>query len=162
MTRHSKNNCALGVFTYAEKSKLKGIYGTLESRVGRDSHKEFDSCCLCLTTAKQPLCCNQGHIYCKECIYASLLKQKQDIELEGKVVLNHKKSIERKKDLEIQNESDRKILDFINTEIKVTATSRLETGTNVDLQSSTSNSSFKIEKEKGSFWMVSFAIAITR
>ena len=85
MTRHSKNNTALAVFTYAEKQKLKGIYGTLESRMGRDSQKPFDSCCLCLATARIPLICSEGHLYCKECIYNSIIQQRKNISMEKEV-----------------------------------------------------------------------------
>ncbi|KAI9597897.1 hypothetical protein BDF19DRAFT_432984 [Syncephalis fuscata] len=77
MTRHSKNNTASSVFTYAEREKLK--YGTQRKRIGRDSMRDYDACFLCLQTARDPLCCPQGHLACKECFYENILAQKRDI-----------------------------------------------------------------------------------
>lgn len=75
--RHSKNNNDLSVFTYEERRKLG--FGTQKERVGKDSIKPFDVCCLCLQELKDPLCCQKGHLFCRECIYSSLLSQKKGI-----------------------------------------------------------------------------------
>ncbi|XP_068645973.1 E3 ubiquitin-protein ligase CSU1-like isoform X1 [Aristolochia californica] len=75
--RHSKNNNDLAFFTYDEKRKLG--YGTQRERLGKDSIKPFDACCLCLKPFIDPLCCHKGHIFCKECIFQCLLSQKKDI-----------------------------------------------------------------------------------
>ncbi|KAM0952390.1 putative nitric oxide synthase-interacting protein [Dioscorea sansibarensis] len=75
--RHSKNNNDLAFFTYDEKRKLG--YGTQKERLGRDSIKPFDACCLCLKPFIDPLCCPKGHVFCKECILECLLAQKKDI-----------------------------------------------------------------------------------
>ncbi|CAD5190326.1 E3 ubiquitin-protein ligase CSU1-like [Musa acuminata AAA Group] len=75
--RHSKNNNDLAFFTYEEKRKLG--YGTQRERLGRDSIKPFDACCLCLKPLVDPLCCQKGHVFCKECILECLLAQKKDI-----------------------------------------------------------------------------------
>jgi nitric oxide synthase-interacting protein len=75
--RHSKNNNDLAFFTYEEKRKLG--YGTQRERLGKDSIKPFDACCLCLKPLIHPLCCPKGHTFCKECILECLLAQKKDI-----------------------------------------------------------------------------------
>ena len=75
--RHSKNNNDLAFFTYEEKRKLG--YGTQRERLGKDSIKPFDACCLCLKPLIDPLCCLKGHAFCKECILECLLAQKKDI-----------------------------------------------------------------------------------
>uniref|UniRef100_A0A0D9VSL1 PsbP C-terminal domain-containing protein n=1 Tax=Leersia perrieri TaxID=77586 RepID=A0A0D9VSL1_9ORYZ len=75
--RHSKNNNDLAFFTYEEKRKLG--YGTQRERLGKDSIKPFDACCLCLKPLIDPLCCPKGHAFCKECILECLLAQKKDI-----------------------------------------------------------------------------------
>ncbi|KAJ6805474.1 nitric oxide synthase-interacting protein [Iris pallida] len=75
--RHSKNNNDLAFFTYDEKKKLG--YGTQRERLGKDSIKPFDACCLCLKPFLDPLCCQKGHVFCKECILQCLLSQKKDI-----------------------------------------------------------------------------------
>jgi len=77
MSKHSKNRTAHSVFSYAERQQLK--YGTQKQRVGTDSIKSFEACCLCLHHAEDALCCPQGHLYCKECIYGSLLEQKKEM-----------------------------------------------------------------------------------
>jgi nitric oxide synthase-interacting protein len=76
--RHSKNNNDLAFFTYDEKRKLG--YGTQRERLGRDSIKPFDACCLCLKPLIDALCCLKGHVFCKECILECLLAQKKDIQ----------------------------------------------------------------------------------
>lgn len=47
MSKHSKNNTSSNVFTYGERKMLKGLYGTIEQRVGQDSQKPFDMCTIC-------------------------------------------------------------------------------------------------------------------
>ncbi|KZV53240.1 hypothetical protein F511_21497 [Dorcoceras hygrometricum] len=76
--RHSKNNNDLAIFTYNEKRQLG--YGTQKERLGKDSIKPFDACCLCLKTVIEPMSCSKGHIFCKECILECLLSQKKDIQ----------------------------------------------------------------------------------
>ncbi|CAE6503743.1 unnamed protein product [Rhizoctonia solani] len=78
MTKHSRNNTANSVFSYAEYKKLSD-YGTKKQRLGLDSMKRFDACTLCLQQAREPVACGEGHLYCKECIYTDLLSQKKDI-----------------------------------------------------------------------------------
>ncbi|WCJ42980.1 Nitric oxide synthase-interacting protein [Euphorbia peplus] len=75
--RHSKNNNDLAFFTYDEKKKLG--YGTQRERLGKDSIKPFDACSLCLKPFIEPLSCQKGHVFCKECILECLLSQKKDI-----------------------------------------------------------------------------------
>ncbi|KAK7852191.1 e3 ubiquitin-protein ligase csu1 [Quercus suber] len=81
--RHSKNNNDLAFFTYDEKRKLG--YGTQSERLGKDSIKPFDACSLCLKPFIDPLCCQKGHVFCKECILECLLSQKKDIQRIGKI-----------------------------------------------------------------------------
>ncbi|KAG0225155.1 hypothetical protein BGW41_004810 [Actinomortierella wolfii] len=78
MSRHSKNNTARGHFTYAERQMLD--YGTKKQRLGRDSMRDFDACYLCLQKARDPVCCNQGHLSCRECIYENILAQRAEIQ----------------------------------------------------------------------------------
>lgn len=70
MTKHSKNNTASSVFSYAEYKKLD--YGTKRQRLGNESMRQFDACSLCLQRARDSVCCNSGHLFCKECIYNDL------------------------------------------------------------------------------------------
>jgi len=77
MTKHSKNNTASSIFSYAEYKKLD--YGTKKKRLGNESMRRFDACSLCLNRARDPVACQDGHLFCKECVYTDLLTQKKDI-----------------------------------------------------------------------------------
>ena len=74
-TRHSKNNSASAVFTYRERQRTE--WGTQSQRLGSDSIKRFDCCSLCLHPARDAVVCHKGHLYCKGCVYDSLMQQKQ-------------------------------------------------------------------------------------
>mmetsp|Transcript_5209 Transcript_5209/g.14680 ORF Transcript_5209/g.14680 Transcript_5209/m.14680 type:complete len:331 (+) Transcript_5209:106-1098(+) len=75
MVKHSKNNTAGSVFTYHERQMMG--YGTKKKRLGADSIKNFDACCICLSLAVDPLACRKGHLFCRECILKLLLSQKK-------------------------------------------------------------------------------------
>ncbi|KAI0688592.1 hypothetical protein BC835DRAFT_1284347 [Cytidiella melzeri] len=77
MTKHSKNNTASSIFSYAEYKKLD--YGTKRQRLGNESMRRFDSCALCLQRAREPVACEKGHLFCKECAYTDLVTQLGDI-----------------------------------------------------------------------------------
>eukprot|EP01105_Mastigella_eilhardi_P021430 TRINITY_DN5188_c0_g1_i1.p1 TRINITY_DN5188_c0_g1~~TRINITY_DN5188_c0_g1_i1.p1 ORF type:complete len:178 (+),score=48.08 TRINITY_DN5188_c0_g1_i1:39-572(+) len=77
MSRHAKNNTASSIFTYHEKTKLN--YGTRKATVGHESIKNWDACSICLLPAVDPMCCCDGHMFCKECILQNALRQKKDI-----------------------------------------------------------------------------------
>ena len=70
MTKHSKNNTASSVFSYAEYKKLD--YGTKRQRLGNESMRPFNACSLCLERARGPLACSEGHLYCTECVFTDL------------------------------------------------------------------------------------------
>ncbi|EFA79785.1 putative nitric oxide synthase-interacting protein [Heterostelium album PN500] len=101
MSRHSKNNTS-GKFTYYERQQLKD-YGTQKERLGKDSLKSFDCCSICLNTLITPLSCTKGHLYCKECIYTSLLNQKQIIkEKEERWIKQQEKLKQKEEDIRIK------------------------------------------------------------
>ncbi|KAJ6627917.1 hypothetical protein B0H10DRAFT_1778997 [Mycena sp. CBHHK59/15] len=79
MTKHSKNNTASSIFSYAEYRKASAEYGTKRQRLGNESMRRFDACSLCLQTAREPVCCKDGHLFCKECAVNDLLTQKKDL-----------------------------------------------------------------------------------
>ncbi|KAH8829142.1 hypothetical protein DL96DRAFT_1596826 [Flagelloscypha sp. PMI_526] len=79
MTKHSKNNTASSVFSYAEYKMAGEHYGTKRQRLGNESMRKFNACSLCLNTAREPVSCADGHIYCKECALTDILTQKKDI-----------------------------------------------------------------------------------
>jgi nitric oxide synthase-interacting protein len=44
----------------------------VKQRLGNESMRRFDACALCLNAAREPLACNEGHLFCKECVYTDL------------------------------------------------------------------------------------------
>jgi len=95
MTKHSKNNTASSIFSYAEYKRLD--YGTKRQRLGNESMRRFDACALCLNGAREPLACNEGHLFCKECVYTDLLTQKKDIKRQKDKLEGMKKDAENER-----------------------------------------------------------------
>ncbi|KAF8207550.1 hypothetical protein K438DRAFT_1815199, partial [Mycena galopus ATCC 62051] len=92
--KHSKNNTASSIFSYAEYRKASAEYGTKRQRLGNESMRRFDACSLCLQTAREPVCCKDGHLFCKECAVNDLLSQKQDLKRQKEKAEQIKKEIE--------------------------------------------------------------------
>ena len=79
MTKHSKNNTASSVFSYAEYKKAGKEYGSKRQRLGNESMRRFDACALCLNSARDPVACNEGHLFCKECAYTDLCEYQHTV-----------------------------------------------------------------------------------
>lgn len=77
MSRHSKNNTANPVFTYAERKMIRD-FGTQNARIGSDSQRPFEFCYLCVSRVIDPMCCHMGHMFCKDCIISNMVKQKKE------------------------------------------------------------------------------------
>mmetsp|Transcript_29574 Transcript_29574/g.59724 ORF Transcript_29574/g.59724 Transcript_29574/m.59724 type:complete len:327 (+) Transcript_29574:72-1052(+) len=84
--KHSKNNCAGSVFTSYERNKDKSSegYGTVKTRLGGDSIKDWDCCSLSLQPCKDPVVTPEGVLYEREAIYSYILKEKKRIAEETK------------------------------------------------------------------------------
>ncbi|CAL8085503.1 unnamed protein product [Calicophoron daubneyi] len=82
MTRHSKNCTAHTVYTYYERKKdtLRSGYGTQEVRLGKDSIREFNCCCLTLQPAKDPVVTSDGFLYDRAAVLEYIVNQKADIQ----------------------------------------------------------------------------------
>jgi len=114
MSRHAKNNTASAVFTHYERSKLK--YGTQKQRLGRDSVKHFDACSLCLQPVVNPLCCLKGHLFCKVCIYESLLSQKKEIKKQKKLYDSQEQQLKEQQLLEKEKRREAELAAFDKSE----------------------------------------------
>mmetsp|Transcript_7309 Transcript_7309/g.22287 ORF Transcript_7309/g.22287 Transcript_7309/m.22287 type:complete len:293 (+) Transcript_7309:43-921(+) len=77
MTRHSKNNTDSAVFTYHEKRRAG--FGSSRMRLGAESLRSFDCCCLSLQPCREPMVSPDGYLFDKEYILENLLKQKSAI-----------------------------------------------------------------------------------
>ena len=82
MSRKSKNTHTSAAFSYHERKNLD--WGTKRERLSKDSGKGVLDCSLCLSVARSPLICVEGHLFCKECIYAHMIEQKQMIKKQSK------------------------------------------------------------------------------
>mmetsp|Transcript_5644 Transcript_5644/g.14419 ORF Transcript_5644/g.14419 Transcript_5644/m.14419 type:complete len:319 (-) Transcript_5644:74-1030(-) len=93
MGRHSKNNNDRAFFTYHERQAArKGYassafykhantsYGGGELKVGSDSLRDFDACCLSLHPCRDPVITPQGYLYEREVIYEYILQKRKDNE----------------------------------------------------------------------------------
>ncbi|CAG8457413.1 10311_t:CDS:2 [Paraglomus occultum] len=129
MPRHSKNNTALSFFTYAESQALD--YGTKKQRLGRDSMRNFDACFLCLQRARDPVCCSQGHLYCKECIYENLLAQKKEIKRQQTLLEIRQKEEEEKAKRKEDEAKEAVILDFERQQVRIAPLSSNKKSLNV-------------------------------
>ncbi|KAH8551027.1 hypothetical protein BGW37DRAFT_494537 [Umbelopsis sp. PMI_123] len=117
MPRHSKNNTASSVFTYHEVNSLN--YGTKKQRLGRDSFRAFNACFLCLQVARDPVACQKGHLACKECLYESILTQKQEIQRHQRIAEQRQKEEEEKKSLENEQAKLAVLANFERTQTSV-------------------------------------------
>ncbi|KAJ7674159.1 hypothetical protein B0H17DRAFT_161175 [Mycena rosella] len=122
MTKHSKNNTASSVFSYAEHRIASAFYGTKRQRLGNESMRRFDACALCLHTARDPVTCKDGHLFCKECAVNDLLSQKKDLKRQKD------KAEQIRKDMEAQVQSakaaarERVLQDFERGQLGLAAT----------------------------------------
>ncbi|GBE89838.1 hypothetical protein BKA93DRAFT_872904 [Sparassis latifolia] len=110
MTKHSKNNTASSVFSYAEHKKLN--YGTKRQRLGNESMRRFDACALCLQRARDPVACHKGHLFCKECVYTDLVTQIGDIKRQKARLEALKREAEDERERARQVARERVLLEF--------------------------------------------------
>jgi len=76
---HSKRNTSRAVFTSHERDLAKKAWGANSARLTRESFLDFSACRLCLETARDPVSCTHGDIFCRECALSNILAQKKDI-----------------------------------------------------------------------------------
>lgn len=115
MARHSKNNTASGVFTYSER-QMTG-YGTKRKRLGGESKRKFDSCYLCLETARQPVVCKRGHLSCRECALQCILDQKLQIQNAAKREEDDQRRQQQEAETEKSREMDGKRVRLLEGEV---------------------------------------------
>ena len=64
--------------------------------------RRFDACALCLQRVREPLACNEGHLFCKECVYTDLREQTTPTHFSPSLSLlspvSQKRDIKRQKD----------------------------------------------------------------
>ncbi|TCD67184.1 hypothetical protein EIP91_000410 [Steccherinum ochraceum] len=91
MTKHSKNNTASSIFSYAEHKKLD--YGTKRR-------------------AREPVSCQKGHLFCKECVYTDLVTQLADIKKQKARLETLKREAEEEKEKAREAARERVLVEF--------------------------------------------------
>ncbi|KAJ7158943.1 hypothetical protein C8R46DRAFT_906761 [Mycena filopes] len=122
MTKHSKNNTASSIFSYAEYRKASAEYGTKRQRLGNESMRRFDACSLCLQTAREPVCCKDGHLFCKECAVNDLLSQKKDLKRQKEKAEQIRKEIQAQVEQAKAAARERVLQDFERGQLGLAAT----------------------------------------
>merc|ERR1711939_421740 len=110
MTKHSKNRTAAPVFSYAERQGTN--FGSKKQRLGRDSLRNFDACTLCLQRVRDARMCEEGHLFCQECIVTNLLSQKREIKRQTLLLEKLKEEEEVERQLARQQARERVFADF--------------------------------------------------
>ena len=54
------------------RSKLLTDVRAAQQRLGNESMRRFDACALCLQRARDPVACQKGHLFCRECVLTDL------------------------------------------------------------------------------------------
>ncbi|CAH7677149.1 hypothetical protein PPACK8108_LOCUS12288, partial [Phakopsora pachyrhizi] len=116
--RHGKNNTASSVFTHAERMMTGN--GSKKQRFTSHSMADFDSCRLCLNTARDPRVDSEGHLFCHECILEHILNQKKDLKRQKALLekLNHEEQLQRQEVL--KSVRARVLEDFERTQSGIT------------------------------------------
>ncbi|KAI0251884.1 hypothetical protein BJV78DRAFT_1125590 [Lactifluus subvellereus] len=125
MTKHSKNNTASSIFSYVERKRLE--YGTKGQRLGNESMRRFDACALCLQRARDPVACQEGHLFCKECAYTDLLAQKKDIKRQKERLEALKKEAEQEKTRAKEAARERVLAEFEKGQLGLAAVAAVTT-----------------------------------
>jgi nitric oxide synthase-interacting protein len=84
MGKHSRQAHTQPFFTSGERAKAAGHVGTLRRRLGEDSQRRFDQCNLCLQRLVDPVATPSGFLFCRGCIFESLVSQKQALDRQRK------------------------------------------------------------------------------
>ncbi|KAG8224690.1 hypothetical protein J437_LFUL003805 [Ladona fulva] len=160
MTRHARNCTAGAVYTYHEKKKdaQASGYGTHSQRVGKDSVKDFDCCCLTLQPCRNPVITSEGYLFDKEAILEYIITKKNEISRKMKEYGKQKK----KKETELAElaaaEKQSKLNSFRKTEKNIVSNpvNAFNSGNkNGESSKSVSNMADGRDKQLPSFWIPS-------
>eukprot|EP01132_Coremiostelium_polycephalum_P001275 gene1275-1606_t len=160
MSRHSKHSASGAKFSNYERSLLS--YGTKVERLGRDSLKNYDSCSICLNPLISPLSCLKGHLFCKECIYTSLLKQKKEIKIKEKEWELQQSKQKEQDQLKLDLEKENQLLKFEKDNVSILSNivdkdKNSNTTTTTSTSTTTTDENTVVDKELKlkSFWVPS-------
>ena len=154
MTRHARNCTAGAVYTYHEKKKdaASSGYGTNTQRVGKDSVKDFDCCCLTLQPCRNPVITKDGYLFDKEAILEYVLTKKKEYARKLKEYEKQKQQEQEQSNEKTANEELQKLQKFLKGEKNIVSRSQTTTD---ESSSSVSNMSYGKDKVLPSFWIPS-------
>ncbi|XP_054289513.1 nitric oxide synthase-interacting protein homolog [Macrosteles quadrilineatus] len=126
MTRHARNCTAGAVYTYHEKKKDAEAsgYGTQNQRVGKDSVKNFDCCCLTLQPCRDPVVTSEGYLFDKEAILEYIVRKKNEISRKTKEYEKQKKKEESELAELAAAEKASKLNSFVKSENNIVSSPR--------------------------------------
>lgn len=152
MTRHSRNCTAGTVYTYHERQKdqTQSGYGSKQVRIGKDSVKEFDCCCLTLQPCRNPVVTKDGYLYDKEAILHYILQKKKEIARKLKEYEKQKNKAKAEEDEIRKIEEEERIKKFSSRTLEAPSGKQ---GSSKD--ESVSNMKTGKDKQLPSFWIPS-------
>lgn len=141
MSKHSKNNTSKAVFTNFERARAQGLKsGTEKLRLGRDSMKPFDACCITLEAVINPVADLQGHLYSKSAIYDHVLEQSRLYKVQLKAYNKEQENLKKLEETIAQNNFSRSVAEFDERESKITSKETTNQKPQTKLSTSTLNS----------------------
>ncbi|XP_067932237.1 nitric oxide synthase-interacting protein-like [Watersipora subatra] len=162
MGRRHGANCTNGsVYTYHEKAKDKreSGWGSLAARLGKDSVKNFDCCCLTLQPCQQPVVTLEGYLFDKMAIIEYMVHQKKEIARKLKEYEKQVKKIQKESTMKASEGDVLEKKRFLETESSIktkqahASTSHGEGGARAKTVASVSNMSDGKDRQLPSFWI---------
>jgi len=99
----------------------RAAWTSSQARLTRDSFLPFGSCCLCLEATKDPVACQLGDIFCRECALANLVAQKKEIKRQHKAQLAAEREVEQAQAQADAEARKRAVQDFEGLQAGVTS-----------------------------------------
>lgn len=151
MTRHAKNCTAGAVYTYHERRKdaQASGYGTENQRIGKESVRDFDCCCLSLQPCRNPVITPDGYLYDKESILEYVIAKKKEIAKQQKTYDKQLKT-EQAKTYEKETSDQNNVLMKLK---KMQYDLKSDATNSVSESSSVSNMANGKNKHLPSFWL---------
>ncbi|XP_075214570.1 nitric oxide synthase-interacting protein homolog [Lycorma delicatula] len=159
MTRHARNCTAGAVYTYHEKKKDAEAsgYGTQTQRLGKESVKDFDCCCLTLQPCRNPVVTKDGYLFDKEAILEYIITKKNEISRKLKEYEKQKHKEEAELAELAAAEKESKLNNFLKTEKNIVSTpvNAFKSDASGSSKPSVSNMTEGRDKHLPSFWIPS-------
>ncbi|CAH8870815.1 unnamed protein product [Trichobilharzia szidati] len=154
MTRHSKNCTAHTVYTYYERKNdaRRSGFGTQEIRLGKDSVKALDCCCLSLQPAKDPVVTTDGFLYDRAVILEYIVSQKAEIQRKIKLYEKQKARLDAEAKLFIKAEKEEVARRFLSLNTLDTHSQASAQAAEAEALASLSHKRSGVAEKSSCFW----------